>query len=134
LLLLKYRDASDLLKEGEETKTKTYKCLVWSEKEILEDDIKLLNSTKEISVNQQTPIRVLHRRTVAIRPKTIHWMKSTKINKHFFELELHTQAGTYVKEFVSGDMGRSFPSVSSILNSKTDILQLDVLDVALVFP
>ena len=40
---------------------------------------------------------------------------------------LTTSAGTYVKEFVHGDMGRTEPSISSILNCNCDILQLDVI-------
>lgn len=30
-----------------------------------------------------------------------------------------------VKEFVHGDLGRTIPSVASILGGKTDILELD---------
>ena len=38
---------------------------------------------------------------------------------------MSTNAGTYVKEFVTGDMGRTKPSVSGMLGGKCDILQLD---------
>ena len=41
-------------------------------------------------------------------------------------LHLLAQAGTYIKEFVHSDIGRTQPNVSSLLGSKTDILQLDV--------
>ena len=43
-----------------------------------------------------------------------------------FKLNLCTQAGTYVKEFVHGDFGRTSPSLCSILNCDVDILALDV--------
>jgi len=33
-------------------------------------------------------------------------MKATLIKDHFVSLELATQAGTYVKEFIHGDLGR----------------------------
>ena len=36
-------------------------------------------------------------------------------------------AGTYVKEFVHGDLGRTSPSVCSLLGCQADILQLDVV-------
>jgi len=36
-------------------------------------------------------------------------------------------AGTYVKEFVHGDLGRTTPSVCSLLGCQADILQLDVV-------
>ena len=38
-----------------------------------------------------------------------------------------TSAGTYVKEFVHSDLGRTTPNIGSLLNTKSDILQLDVL-------
>lgn len=38
-------------------------------------------------------------------------------------------AGTYIKEFVHGDLGRTTPSIGSLLDSEADILQLDVTQV-----
>lgn len=37
--------------------------------------------------------------------------------------------GTYIKEFVHGDLGRTVPSIGSLLNCRADILQLDVTNV-----
>ncbi len=42
---------------------------------------------------------------------------------------LLASAGTYIKEFVHGDLGRTVPSVGSLLDSEADILQLDVTNV-----
>ena len=42
---------------------------------------------------------------------------------------LLASAGTYIKEFVHGDLGRTVPSVGSLLESEADILQLDVTNV-----
>ena len=47
-------------------------------------------------------------------------------DKQLFLLKLATQAGTYVKEFVHGDFGRTEPNVSQILDCDVDILALDV--------
>ena len=33
---------------------------------------------------------------------------------------------SYIKEFVHGDFGRTKPNLGELLNSETDILQLDV--------
>jgi hypothetical protein len=46
---------------------------------------------------------------------------------HFFYLNMSTQAGVYIKEFVHGDHGRTRPSVGELLGCRTDILQLDVV-------
>eukprot|EP00591_Stephanopyxis_turris_P005009 CAMPEP_0195515680 /NCGR_PEP_ID=MMETSP0794_2-20130614/6664_1 /TAXON_ID=515487 /ORGANISM="Stephanopyxis turris, Strain CCMP 815" /LENGTH=76 /DNA_ID=CAMNT_0040644139 /DNA_START=840 /DNA_END=1070 /DNA_ORIENTATION=+ len=52
-------------------------------------------------------------------------MKATRVDDHWFTLKLSTSAGTYVKEFVHGDLGRSVPSVGGILGCRADILELD---------
>ena len=49
------------------------------------------------------------------RTKYIHDIRVEPINPHFFHLFLTTSAGTYVKEFVHGDLGRTTPSVGSLL-------------------
>lgn len=51
-----------------------------------------------------------------------------------FELNVVTQAGTYVKEFVHGDFGRTKPSVGDIINAEVDILALDVISIDLDWP
>ena len=45
---------------------------------------------------------------------------------YLFKLSLCTQAGTYVKEFVHGDFGRTSPSLCSIIECDVDIIALDV--------
>lgn len=43
------------------------------------------------------------------------------------KLNLTTQAGTYVKEFVHGDFGRTCPSISTMFGGvAVDVLALDV--------
>jgi tRNA pseudouridine synthase 10 len=44
------------------------------------------------------------------------------------------QAGTYIKEFVHGDLGRTTPSMGSILGCRAEIIQLDVTDVKMGDP
>jgi tRNA pseudouridine synthase 10 len=44
-----------------------------------------------------------------------------------FKLDIKTQAGTYIKEFVHGDFGRTQPSLGHLLGGVcVDILALDV--------
>lgn len=45
----------------------------------------------------------------------------------YFKLRVNTQAGTYVKEFVHGDFGRTRPNIGELLGGVTaDCLALDV--------
>ncbi|KAJ0087298.1 hypothetical protein Patl1_09452 [Pistacia atlantica] len=121
----------DLMREGEAEKQKQYAALVWISRPLQDEDLQTLSSLKEMQILQRTPIRVLHRRSPLEREKIIHWMKIEKIagSSQYFLLHLCTQAGTYIKEFVHGDLGRTTPSVGSILGCRAEILQLDVTEV-----
>ena len=88
-----------------------------------------LESLGEITVAQSTPIRVLHRRAAMVRNKTVSDMQTELLSDHFFTLRMTTSAGAYVKEFVHGDLGRTVPSIGSLLHCQADILQLDVLGI-----
>jgi len=46
-----------------------------------------------------------------------------------FVIELRTESGTYIKEFVSGDGGRTNPSVAGILQVPCRCVELDVMAV-----
>ncbi|NXQ78137.1 PUS10 synthase, partial [Quiscalus mexicanus] len=94
-LQLVTREAIGRMKEGEEEKTKTYSALIWTDKAIQREDIAFLDDIKELRLEQKTPLRVLHRRPLAVRCRLIHSMRSEYIDQHHFRLHLRTQAGTY---------------------------------------
>ena len=56
------------------------------------------------------------------RDKMIYKMKAEYINCHYFVLHVIASAGTYIKEFVHGDLGRTYPSIGSLIDSDADIL------------
>uniref|UniRef100_A0A670I6P7 tRNA pseudouridine synthase Pus10 n=1 Tax=Podarcis muralis TaxID=64176 RepID=A0A670I6P7_PODMU len=133
-LQLVTREAIGHMKEGEEAKTKTYSALIWTEKAIRNEDIELLDNMKELKLDQKTPLRVLHRRPLAVRVRVIYTMQSEYIDEHHFRLHLKTQAGTYIKEFVHGDFGRTKPNIGTLLGTTADILELDVESVDVDWP
>jgi len=122
------------LKEGEEKKRKQYRCVVWVSKSITEKDLDLLRGMKPIIINQTTPVRVLHRRALMVRKKTIFKIDGKIINEHYLIVDLETQAGTYIKEFIHGDLGRTTPNFGVLLGCEADILLLDVTHIELDFP
>lgn len=114
------------LQADTEDKVKYYGCLCWSKDPIPSEEYLRDKLAKcPIALQQRTPLRVLHRRSNAVRSRRVLTLKATRIDHHYFRLNISTEAGTYVKEFVHGDLGRTQPSVSSLLGSKTDILELD---------
>ncbi|KAF9174838.1 putative tRNA pseudouridine synthase Pus10 [Mortierella sp. AD011] len=125
-----------IIKDGEETKTKSYSALCWTSNPVNQAMVDAVNefTSKSFYVEQQTPIRVLQRRAQMIRKKQIHSLKAFPLEGHFMVVHLHTEAGTYIKEFVHGDLGRNQPSLASIVGCEADIMELDVLEVDLEFP
>eukprot|EP00927_Polykrikos_kofoidii_P009028 TRINITY_DN1374_c5_g1_i1.p1 TRINITY_DN1374_c5_g1~~TRINITY_DN1374_c5_g1_i1.p1 ORF type:complete len:504 (+),score=84.15 TRINITY_DN1374_c5_g1_i1:128-1639(+) len=120
--------ASDMeaLQRDAENHRKTYSCVCWSSRRLSESDLSSLMELKDVEILQKSPVRVAHRRGQTVRPRTLHWLQAELINDHYFRLRLSTQAGMYVKEFVHGDLGRTTPSIRSLLKTHAEILQLDV--------
>eukprot|EP00049_Salpingoeca_infusionum_P007406 m.120275 g.120275 ORF g.120275 m.120275 type:complete len:489 (+) comp13685_c0_seq1:39-1505(+) len=128
------KDVSQM-KVGAEEKTKTYGCPIWVGKVLSQQEMDSFNATKDIVLKQMTPIRVSHRRTLMTRERTVYTVELSPLDKpHFYYLKLATQSGTYIKEFVHGDMGRTQPNLRTIFDCDVDILALDVLDVSLNWP
>ena len=133
-LVLVGKKAQLQLKEGEEDKQKHYRALVWASCELQEVDMTALSSTHKLKISQKTPVRVLHRRSMATRERTVFSMRGEMVDPHHFTLHLVTQAGTYIKEFVHGDFGRTVPNLCQLLGQEVDILTLDVMEVELEWP
>ena len=95
-----------------------------------------LEKMTELTMQQETPIRVLYRRSNAIREKVVHNMKVERegLKDNMFKLLVSTSAGTYVKEFVHEDFSCTVPNVGSLLDCRADILALDVEKVELAWP
>ncbi|KAE8794378.1 putative tRNA pseudouridine synthase Pus10 [Hordeum vulgare] len=120
-----------MMREGESEKQKQYAALIWTSNPLTDDDLQKISVVKDMEIVQNTPVRVLHRRSPLERKRIIHWMEIEKVegSSNYYLLHLCTQAGTYIKEFVHGDLGRTNPSIGSMLRCRAEILQLDVTDV-----
>lgn len=87
-LQLVHRSELGKIKLGEESKTKEYNALCISKTEITQEQMEKLNDIREITLMQKTPIRVLHRRPLAVRERKICKIKAKKVTgkKYFFLL------------------------------------------------
>ncbi len=122
----------NMLKKAESEKVKIYTAFVWSKEEISKNITEKIHKIKDLLINQITPLRVLHKRVLKTREKYIYEVKVKEIiNPHFMIIEIKSSAGTYIKEFVNGDLGRTYPSLCDVIGNECDILQLDVQDIAL---
>jgi tRNA pseudouridine synthase 10 len=81
------------------------------------------------AIAQRTPTRVSHRRSDRVRARRIVTARVVEANEGGFTLEIRTEAGTYVKEWVEGDGGRTDPSLAALVGTPLKVGYLDVLDV-----
>jgi tRNA pseudouridine synthase 10 len=113
-----------------ESAQKEYRLLAEFERDPSEDELKgLEQGLTGAQVRQRTPLRVVHRRADLTREKYIYKLKVKKVAPNQAELIVRCQGGLYVKELVSGDAGRTVPSVSTLLGTGAKTLKLDVLKV-----
>jgi len=125
------KDLVGKLKSAESAQ-KQYYVLVEFEHDLLEKSLFLLEEKlSNALIRQQTPRRVLHRRADLTREKYIYQVKVKVVSPRRIEMQVRCQGGLYVKELVSGDDGRTTPSVSELLDNKATPLKLDVLNVLL---
>jgi tRNA pseudouridine synthase 10 len=123
------KDVVRRLKKAESAQ-KEYRVLVEFESEVSEEGLRVVvEQLSKAMIRQQTPLRVLHRRADLTREKYIYWVKVKKVSPKLAELQIRCQGGLYVKELVSGDEGRTVPSVSMLLGNRAKPLKLDVLKV-----
>jgi tRNA pseudouridine synthase 10 len=96
--------------------------------------LKILDGFNGLKLAQRTPERVSHRRADLIRKRTVYEAHSPFIEinedgEREIEFTLRCESGTYVKETVHGDSGRTQPSVAALIKAKCNVVWLDVGDI-----
>ena len=95
-------------------------------------EITLQSALQQLSgaiICQRTPSRVAHRRADKVRERGVLDIRCTGKEGSNYILEVTGEAGLYIKELVSGDQGRTTPSLTGILCTPARVVQLDVIDV-----
>lgn len=123
------KDRRSQIKTSSTDTYKIYRAFVELEEEVTLNELKVLNSLKNI--NQRTPQRVSHRRADIIRKRSVKSIRVKKLDERLLELIIECEGGLYIKELISGDDHRTQPNVSSLLSIPAQCVKLDVLDVRL---
>ena len=133
---LKYSSKKEViaLKAKAENTQKVYLALIEAEeaieKKTFETKLNLLKNTIENNkIYQRTPNRVSHRRADLIREKYVYKIEGDFVRSNLFKFTIQTQGGTYIKELISGDDGRTKPSFSEVFGSKLICKELDVIEI-----
>ncbi len=89
-----------------------------------------LEELEGTTVEQYTPQRVDHRRAGLTRERTVYGIDGDLSDPTHAEVRLHGEGGLYVKELISGDDGRTEPSLAGLLGTGAEVTALDVTGVA----
>lgn len=111
------------------TADKHYRARVRAEAPLDPDAVAALSKLGGQQIEQRTPTRVSHRRSDKVRERYVGVCapEALEAEGHEFSVEIEAESGTYIKELISGDDGRSDPSFSELLGVPCRCAELDVL-------
>jgi len=92
--------------------------------ETLKSSINIISGT---IIKQRTPTRVLHRRADLERMRKVHSIQLESYDENAAVLIIDCEGGLYIKELVSGDSGRTIPSITSMTGSEAKVIELEVI-------
>jgi tRNA pseudouridine synthase 10 len=81
------------------------------------------------TIEQYTPNRVDHRRASLTRKRDVYETSAEFVDDRHATVEIHGAGGLYIKELISGDEGRTEPSLAGLLGVGAEVTALDVLAV-----
>ena len=126
-LVLTDRQHLQKLKEDASTNVKEYEALITTDRPVTDDELKALEKEfKGVEINQRTPHRVSHRRSDLVRKKVIHEISLERSKDGLLKAKFKVQGGTYIKELISGDEGRTTPSIAGKLGTGCVCAELNV--------
>ena len=109
---------------------KKYRILVEVDGELSADEFaKALTALQGVTIHQRTPERVAHRRADKIRERRVLDIGYAGMQDGKFVVDVLGEAGLYIKELVSGDGGRTVPSLAGNLKRTARVTSLDVVQV-----
>jgi len=94
----------------------------------------IIEKLEGVNLAQRTPERVAHRRADLVRRRRVIETNNPSVEtldngNLAVEFTLRCESGTYVKETVHGDDGRTQPSMASLIKAKCTVEWLDVGDI-----
>ncbi len=127
---LRNSDSEEVVKIKSARPNKSYRVKVAFSTPVTEENFKeVVVSLGGISIAQRTPQRVSHRRADMVRERTVEKLQAKLLSPTEAEIDITAEAGTYIKEFVHSDEGRTVPSIAGKLGVKCEVKTLDVLEI-----
>jgi tRNA pseudouridine synthase 10 len=128
---LRWSDRVEVRRVKETRSEKSY-TIRFRVEEMPEEDfvIESILGLSGVKLAQETPKRVSHRRAAKTRHRTVNSVSDVIVDGNEVQFTLQCEAGTYVKELIHSDEGRTVPSVRSVLGDlECEVLWLDVQEI-----
>jgi tRNA pseudouridine synthase 10 len=130
VLDLRFSDKTEVIRIKQEKFNKIYRVVFIGEtdfaKEKLKEAARLLQGT---TIVQYTPTRVAHRRAHLSRKKKIYTCTLESIEGTRAIMTIEAGSGTYIKELITGDDGKTRPSISELIGIPCTVKELDVIEI-----
>lgn len=126
---LMWTDRATVAQVKETRSSKRYRALVLFEEDLTAAELDEAVRSLVGMVEQRTPRRVAHRRADLVRRRRVHEAKVRWIDRRTAEIYVHGEGGLYIKELVSGDAGRTWPSLAATLGISAHVEELDVIEI-----
>ena len=127
---LRFSDRKEIARIKNAEFQKTYYIVIEGEKPIKKEKLKeVAQILQGKTIKQLTPTRVAHRRADKIRERRIYNCELESVEGSIARLTIETQSGTYIKELVSGDSGRTTPNISEMIGIPCKVKELDVIEI-----
>lgn len=127
---LRFSDRKEIARIKNAEFQKTYYIIIEGEKPIKKEKLKeVAQILQGKTIKQLTPTRVAHRRANKIRERKIYNCELESVEGSIARLTIETQSGTYIKELVSGDSGRTTPNISEMIGIPCKVKELDVIEI-----
>lgn len=108
---------------------KEYSALVSADRPLTKEDAQKAESLSGAMIFQQTPVRVLGRRSDLERKRKVYRIGAQPEKGGKLRVKILAEAGTYIKELIHGDEGRTKPNLSLLLDCRAACDELDVIGI-----
>lgn len=127
---LRFSNKPEVARIKETKAEKSYTIRFSSDHDLSSEEIeKRINNLSGKTLEQQTPQRVAHRRADKVRKRKVIEIEEIIVDGKEIQFDVRCESGTYVKELVHSDEGRTTPSVAGLLEADCEVLWLDVKDI-----
>ena len=127
---IRFSDRNEIVRIKSAEFRKTYRIVLEGEKPINKEKLKeVAQILQGKTIKQFTPTRVAHRRVNKVRERKIYNCDIESVEGAIARITVEAESGTYLKELISGDNGKTKPNISEMIDIPCTVKELDVIEI-----